>query len=71
MSALGKKKDEWVVQTLCDFKENGRREVLRNHFSLESAFRSWDNFVKIYSKWGRCWQETNSGEVVNDTNRIG
>lgn len=73
MSVAGKKQDEWVALTVTDFGEPGRREILRRHFSVAAAVRSWDSISKIYAapwnsrKGQRIWQETRQGEVLNDT----
>lgn len=71
MSVAGKKKHEFVAQTLCDFGDPTRREVIRDHFSLEAAFRAFDDLKKIYGRKDlgrneRCWQETVDGEIIND-----
>ena len=68
MSVAGKKKDEWVAQTLCDFGTPGRRESIRHHFSIESAIRAFDGLCKIYGRGQeRCWQEDKYGELINDS----
>jgi hypothetical protein len=68
MSVSGMKKDEWVAATYCDFGCPTRREQIRNHFSIESALNAFAKVSKIYSRHGRCWQETREGEIINDSN---
>jgi hypothetical protein len=70
MSVKGKSRHEWVAQTITNFADPKRREVLRNHFSLEAAYRAWHDILKIYGNYpqgARVWQETRSGEILNDT----
>lgn len=67
MSVAGKKKHEWVAVTLCDFGQNGRREEIRHHYSIDAALNSFKEICKIYGKKPeRCWQETRDGELIND-----
>lgn len=67
MSVLGKKKNEWVAITLCDFGDPKRRFELRHHYSVDAAIRAFKDICKIYGKGNeRCWQETREGEVFND-----
>jgi hypothetical protein len=67
MSVAGKKHDDWVARTICDFGQQGRREVLRHHYSIEAALNCFKEICKIYGKKPeRCWQETREGEVIND-----
>jgi hypothetical protein len=72
MSVAGKKKDEWVAITLCDFGDPNRREILRHHFSVDSAILAFKQIEKIYGRNrltngnGRVWQETRCGSIIND-----
>jgi hypothetical protein len=77
MPVVGKKKSDWEVRTYCDFGTPPRKEVLRTHFSIDAALRSYNELEKIYGSnsllVGRCthaafrvWQETRSGDVIND-----
>lgn len=66
MSVLGKKNDEWVALTLCDFGDPTRRHKIRNHFSMDAAINSFKDICKIYGKNSRCWQETREGVVFNE-----
>jgi|TARA_Y100000034_G_scaffold135146_2_gene205895 hypothetical protein len=67
MSVKGKKKTEWVAQTFCDFNDSGRKSVLRNHFSMEAAFRAFKKFVKDRSIYGNIWLKTRDGKILKDT----
>jgi hypothetical protein len=74
MSVQGKKRNEWVALTLTDFGDPARREVLRHHFTTESAYRAFPGILKIYTapalfkdKTSRVWQETREGEILNDS----
>lgn len=67
MSVSGKSKHEWVAVTLCDFGTPGRRESIRNHFTMEAAYRAFNDLCKVYGREGwRCWQETRDGDLVNE-----
>ena len=69
MSVAGKKKSEWEAITLCDFGQSNRRELIRTHFSIDAALRSFKEIKKIYGRNNhRLWQETRSGDVLNDSN---
>lgn len=73
MSVRGKSKHEWVALTLTDFGDKTRKEVLRHHFTVEAAYRAWDDLLKTYGRsWKpgerpRVWQETKDGETINDS----
>jgi len=72
MPVAGKKKSDWEVRTYCDFGTPPRKEVLRTHFSIDAALNAYKELEKIYgsnslcSHGARVWQETKSGEVIND-----
>lgn len=68
MSVPGMSKDDWVAKTYCDFNSPSRKEVLRTHFSVGAAARAFSKILKIYAQYGRCWQETREGEIINDSN---
>jgi len=59
MSVKGKKEDDWVAKTVCDFGEVGREETLTHHYYLSTAFRAyrkhWDIYHKIHG-W-KVWIE--------------
>ena len=75
MSVAGKSKDDWVAATFTDFGEKIRKDLLRHHFSIQSALRAYKELKKIYgpnshsntAKPCRIWQETRSGEILNDS----
>jgi len=48
MSVKGKKKNEYVAVTYCDFGQEGRREPLVHHYSLAAAFRRYRRVWEIY-----------------------
>jgi len=66
MSVSGKKKSDWVARTFCDFGDVSRRDVLTNHYSIKAANRAFEGTAKIYSRFGRVWQEDREGKVIND-----
>ena len=62
MSVAGKKKNDWVAATYCDFGTPGRKDVITHHFSIAAAVRRYHNINKIYSQSGwHCWQEDRAG----------
>lgn len=68
MSVKGKRKDEWVAQTLTNFGDPNRKEVIRNHFTERAAHKAWEGILKIYKREGdRIWQETKEGQIINDS----
>jgi hypothetical protein len=62
MSVAGKKKDEWVAATYCDFGTPGRKDAISHHFSIAAAVRRYNVLNKVYGRndW-RCWQEDRAG----------
>lgn len=65
MSVAGKTKDDWIAQTFCDFGEPGRKDVITQHFFIETAKRGFQRVSKIYSQQGwHCWQEDRDGNVL-------
>lgn len=65
MSVKGKTETDWVAQTFCDFGEPNRRDVITQHFFLETARRGFQRVVKIYTQQGwHCWQEDKEGNVI-------
>jgi hypothetical protein len=68
MSVRGKKKDDWVARTLCDYGDKTRKDTITHHFSEEAAFRSFEKINNIYGKEWRCWQEARDGRIINDNN---
>jgi len=66
MSVLGKGLHEWEAQTICDFGDSCRKQVIRVHYSLGAAQRAYRKLLKLYGKEGRLWQETKHGTVIND-----
>ena len=71
MSVRGKKKDDWVARTLCDFGDKTRIDKIRTHFSEEAAFKAFEKINDIYGKEWRCWQETRDGRIINDNHHSG
>lgn len=71
MAVQGKKLNEWIARTYCNFGDPNRKEALRDHYSLDAAFRAYEKINKIYGRSGRCWQETREGVVINDNNHNG
>jgi hypothetical protein len=67
MSVKDKKKNEWVAQSCCDFNDSGRKSILRNHFSMEAAFRAFGKFVKDRGIYGNIWLKTRDGKILKDT----
>lgn len=73
MSVRGKSKNDWVAVTLTDFGDKTRREILRHHYTVEAAYRAWQDLLKIYGKpWKpgerpRVWQEGVDGEILNES----
>lgn len=66
MSVAGKKHEDWIAQTFCDFGEPRRRTTISNHFSIDAAGRQFKRINKIYGANGwRCWQEDRAGNVIN------
>lgn len=63
MSVKGKRRDEWVAQTLTDFGDPNRRDVLRRHFSVEAGHNSFKGILKIYGRDG-VRLETDEGEIL-------
>jgi hypothetical protein len=68
MPVKGKRKNEWVAVTLCNFGEESRRDSIAKHFSETAALKAFDKINKIYGGHGRCWQEMRDGRIINDNN---
>lgn len=74
MSFKGKRRDEYVATTFCDFGQRGRRSDIGHHFSMPTAKRQFKRICRVWgnplygddrANW-RIWQETRGGKVIND-----
>ena len=67
MSVKGKKRDDWVARSFCDYN-NGSRSELRRHFTVEAGQRAFKGFVKdVGAIWGHIWLEMRDGTILRDT----
>lgn len=65
-----KSKSDWVIALFCDYGTPGNKKIIRASYSIDSAQRAWEKFVKVWSKNGyRCWQENKKGNIINDSRR--
>jgi hypothetical protein len=64
------KKGEYEFRTFTNFNQEGRREVLRNHSSEETALRAWPSIIRIYNKLHnyRVWIEDKHGNIIKEIN---
>lgn len=63
-----KSREDWVLAIFCDYGVPGTKRLIRASYSIETGLKSWDKFVKSYSKNGyRCWQENKKGKIINDS----